>query len=220
MKDVTGAVEFILDVYPRIAQSLADPAGRIAPGDLVLIGGLARSGKSTVAAVLSRLLWANGLTPTLIALDSWIKEPSERGAGVMGRFDLHKARSVLGPWLDGGSAQIRVPIYERRTRTLLPGSSLMLHENAVVVCEGVPALNMELETTRRVHRLYVESDERERRTRVVVDLLDRGAERSEAERIYCDRQADETPVIERCRVLADHAVCLDGLLSSHPVEVA
>ena len=47
------AVDFILDVWPRIEQQAADVANKLRPGDLVLIAGLARSGKSSFASTLA-----------------------------------------------------------------------------------------------------------------------------------------------------------------------
>ena len=74
---------------------------KIAPGDMVLIGGLARVGKSSFAQVLAWELRLNGKRAVVISLDRWIRDFERRGPGVIERFDLDLAEETLRSWLAG-----------------------------------------------------------------------------------------------------------------------
>jgi uridine kinase len=70
-----------------------------------------------------------------------------------------------------------------------------------------------------VLRLFVESDEAERRRRVVSDLIARGATSVDACRIYDQRRRDENPSIDEARLSADLILSLDPVFT-RPLEAA
>jgi len=190
---------------------------RIAPaigrGDLILIGGLARLGKSTLASAIAETISAFDLSAIVVSLDSWILPANERVMpGVENRFDIQSALSTLAPWL-GPRLPLRckLPEYDRQMRTRrLEAVDLDLAADAVLILEGVPALLLPISTERAVHRIYVQGDEAGRRDRVISDLLARGIQSRElAERIYQERQIDETPHIEGSAIRADYFLRLD-----------
>ena len=57
-------------------------------GDIVLIGGFSRSGKTTFAEHLRLAFVRRGLNTWNIPLDSWLKDVDVRTPSVMGRYDL------------------------------------------------------------------------------------------------------------------------------------
>lgn len=182
----------------------------IGRGDLVLIGGLAKLGKSPLAVALAAELERKGFDATVVSLDRWILSSSERmKPGVENRFDLQNVLMTLSPWLKQGRAlAVTTPDYDRITRTRrLNGASLTLDVDAVLILEGVPALLLPIETRRKVYRIYVTGDETVRRDRVIDDLLARGIEsRAAAEGIYRERQSDEAPRIKEGAANADYIV--------------
>lgn len=192
MADIGAAVSLILDDYPRYAGIVAPLAESVAAGELVLVGGLARSGKSRLTATLRAVLRQRGVQAISLSLDRWIRPEAERGPGVLGRFDLDAMRAALGPWLEGGSADIALPHYDRITRKVKAGDTIHIAQDAVVILDGVPALLLPAITARRTRRVFVGADERDRHVRVVTDLVARGLSTpDEAERVYQSRQADE-----------------------------
>ena len=202
--DVSAAAELITATYPRLAAALAPRLEALPPGALVLVGGPARSGKSTIAAVIRRELRRRGCSCERLALDRWIRPPAERGEGVLGRFDLAETQERLAPWLAGGAARFNAPEYDRDTRARKFGPAVRLAPDAVLVLEGVPALLAEWPTDRPVMRIHVEADAEVRRRRVVEDLLTRGlADAEEASRVHRERERDEVAPVQAAAARAD-----------------
>ena len=220
--DFAGAVHLILDVHPRLVAALAPILQRVAAGDVVLIGGLAKAGKSTFARALAAELRAQGQTAAVISLDRWIRAIGERGCGVLGRFDLALALETLMPWLEQtGSLRVQLPIYDRKARRRAEHhDDFALAADAVLILEGVPALAMSLAGTRRAHRIHVEADETGRRSRVLADLIWRGSNPAEADATYAQRMRDETVVVEAARLSAHDVVKLDAILGAMNSEQA
>jgi histidinol-phosphate phosphatase family protein len=212
--DFPAAVRFILDVHPHLVHALTPVLQRIGDGEVVLIGGLAKIGKSTLARAMAAELRAHGLSASIISLDRWIRPVGERGCGVLERFDLASAAEALAPWLEQtGTARLRLPIYDRMTRQRREvHDELDIAADAVLILEGVPALTMALPGSRRVHRIHVEGTEAARRLRVLCDLMVRGSDAVGAEAIYAERMGDETPVVAAARDRAQHILGLDAVL--------
>lgn len=209
--DIAGAAHLITVLLPRLssrAQALLDA---VKPGDLVVIGGFARSGKSTSAAWLAAALRERAIGATRVALDRWILPPDQRGFGVMGRFDVHSALDTLRPWLSGNALDAQTPTYDRYRRCAGPTSPLRANANDVVIVEGVPALALDWTATqRRVHCVYVDADESARAVRLKADLILRKALDAQTfEQIYAARADDENAFIQTTRIKASHILTLD-----------
>lgn len=195
--DIAAAAALIREDYPRYAAIVSPLAARVRPGDLVLMGGLVRSGKSSLAAALRTELRQRGVPAVSLSLDRWIRPESKRLPGVLGRFDLDAMQAALAPWLAGGAAAPVVPHYDRLTRTSGTADQVHLAPETVLLLEGVPALLLQSMTGRPVHTVRVIANEAARHARVVSDLVARGlASPAEAERIYQMRQADEASLVD------------------------
>jgi histidinol-phosphate phosphatase family protein len=220
MCDFTGAVHLILDVHPRLVAASAPILQRVAAGDVVLIGGLAKAGKSTFARAMAAELRAQGRTAAVISLDRWIRPLGERGCGVLGRFDLALALETLTPWLEQTeSLRAQLPVYDRKARRRAEHhDEIALPADAIVIIEGVPALAMSVPGTRRVHRIHVEAEESGRRSRVLADLIRRGSTPADADAIYAQRMGDETVAVEAARISAHDVVKLDAILGAVNAE--
>lgn len=214
--DVPAAVAFILETYPALRERLAPVAGRIGAGDLVLVGGLARQGKSTAAHALVWSLREAGHDAVHLDLDRFLKSAAERGdADVLGRYDLAAALSLIAPWLAARTAvELDLPWYDRRARTQHRAvERLTLGPDTILVLEGVPALSIAVRSVRTVLRLWVEGDEGARRERLLRDLADRGSSAAEADATYESRRQDEDRIVRASRGAADATIVLDDLLS-------
>jgi histidinol-phosphate phosphatase family protein len=211
-QDLPTAVSFIVNVHPRIADMLAPLRHGLSAGDIVLVGGLARQGKSTTASVLKCELVRAGLAAEVLSLDRFIRNKEARLPGVLGRFDLNEARTFLRPWLSQHSGlTASLPIYDRiRRQRSRQTSPFRIDPNAVLIIEGVPALLLGLDTDRRIVKLFMEGTEPARRKRVLQDISSRDTSQSEAERTYQSRCRDETPVISG-KSPADFVLSLDEI---------
>jgi D,D-heptose 1,7-bisphosphate phosphatase len=209
--DFVAAVAFILDDYPRLARlakPILDGAG---PGDVMLVGGLAKVGKSTFAQVLASEYRATGKAAVVITLDRWIRDLDRRGPGVLERFDLDLALNALLPWFTGHAAvDMELPRYDRISRRRADErDALHLAPDVLLIVEGVPALTMSPPGQRRTHRVFVEGAEERRRQRVIADLIWRGGDERQAAATYIERLRDETPIVAASRANADAIVNCD-----------
>lgn len=213
--DIAAAVSFILDVHPLLVETVAPLLVSIEAGDLILVGGQARAGKSTFAATLAHELRRSGRPAEVVGLDRWIRADGERGDGVQGRYDLAAAAAALAPWLAGGALMAPAPFYDRFRRMSHVGDRVAASAGAILIVEGVPALLPFLPTTsRKIWRISVGSDETGRRVRVASDLVARRLASPEAARALVDaRVRDEGSVVAAAP--ADISVDLDACFADH-----
>src|SRR5262249_18070572 len=107
-----------------------------------------------------------------------------------------------------------VPVCDRGARRRPGGGRVERGADEILVLEGVAARGLHLQTRRRVLRLFTETDEAERRQRVIADLIARGATPFEARSFYEQRRQDENPLIDEARVSADLTLSLDPIFTN------
>ncbi|GJD69993.1 UTP--glucose-1-phosphate uridylyltransferase [Methylobacterium gnaphalii] len=108
--DVAAATRFILDVYPSLCIVLEPLVRKIRPGDLVMIGGCAKLGKTTIATVLSWFLNEKQYSNRVLELDCFIRSATSRdGGSVFSRYELELAIELISPWLSNGESIAIIP---------------------------------------------------------------------------------------------------------------
>jgi len=210
VSDLEAAIAWILDGHPQISRQTAPIAVAALDSRVVLIGGLARSGKSFVAQVLKESVQAFGRTAHVLSLDSWLKPQGERaeGKGVMARFDVDRLATTISPLV--GSARfhsIEVPIYDRGRRSMYDRSAqVAIGPDDLIIVEGVPALaHSDLVRLADV-RVHVEMPEPERIGRLRADYRWRGESDAAVDALIASRAADESEPIQNARANADFTV--------------
>ena len=193
------AVSYILECYPRMLRHCATLAENVRQGALVLIGGQARTGKSTFASVLRDAIAARGLRCVVLSADRWLKSAGERGRGVLERFDMPQLQAlVAGLCETSRPPALSLPAYHKLRRERIDAvESVSLRSSDVVVLEGIVALAVRTPSATEVHRFHVEIEEDERQRRVLREYRLRGLPDAEALQIYLERREDEFPVVER-----------------------
>lgn len=210
--DLHAAVDFILNVHPRLLVAVRPVAANIGAGSLVFIGGHARSGKSTVASALAEALGERGLRCQIIGTDRWILSADQRGEGVAGRHDMHELKSLITR-LASRSVEMdeMLPWYAKGWREQTPAvQSLRITPDDVVIVEGVVALALSANVTSST-RIMVTCNEPMRRQRLLREYSLRG-EGDQAEAIYATRMQDEWPWVEASAVGAIRLQICDLLL--------
>jgi len=195
--DLKSAVSFILDQYPRLSALCDDLAGESSAGELVFIGGLPRSGKTTLASALKLALEAKGRSVVVLGLDRWLRNAGERTAGVLGRYDMPELITLARMLLDRRQPlDLHLPFYGRMSRTQIAGAErVAVGPGDVVVLEGTIALCLREQLGVSSIGYLVETDEQLRRERLLREYRLRGFSLAEAEAIYRSRQANEVPVM-------------------------
>ena len=210
--DLADAVGWILNGHRDLTLRLAPIAVNASRGTrLVLVGGLARAGKSYAAQVLKELLHVLGVYAHVVSLDGWLKPKPERieGSGVRERFDLAAASAAIQAAICSISRVVLVePLYDRFSRNA--GTQLIEHSvgpSDVLIVEGVPALLMDdLLGLPDVMRVYIDVPHDTREERLKQDYAWRGTSAEEQLETLARRELDETPVVEQSRMIADFVV--------------
>jgi histidinol-phosphate phosphatase family protein len=210
--DIADAVDWILNGHAELSRRLAPIAVEASHRcRLLLIGGLARAGKSYAAQVLKELLHTLGRKAHVISLDGWLKSKSERseGSGVRERYELAAASAAIAEVVGANSrVMLYEPLYERLDRST---DSLRIEHSVgpsdILIVEGVPALLMDdLLGLFGVTKVYVEVARDTRDMRLNQDYTWRGILSEEQFAVMASRQLDEVLTVEQSRMLADFIV--------------
>lgn len=219
--DFAAAVDFILETAPRLTR-LVDPLlGLMQAGEDWFVGGQARSGKSTLAAVLARELRRRGQTVRVVHLDRWILPEGERSAGVIGRYDLPALEATFDQ--AGGRARgevdLSLPAYSRRQRQRLASSwTASLAPGAIVIWEGTIALELAARRGQLDRTLHLETDATARRRRFAHYDQRRGIPAAASAAAWASREEDEHPLLANLGRRASHVISLDEVLGMSGTE--
>jgi len=208
--DLPAAVSWILDGHPAMVHRLAPVAAAALQARLVVMGGLARTGKSSAAQVLREILADLGRTAHVFPLDSWLKPAAERteGTGVAARYDLDAMLDAVTPLLRLQTrASLDLPVYDRGRRAAYRKSvQLSIDPGDLIVVEGVPALLVDPLAQAAGVRVHVEMPEAERVARLRSDYRWRGETDAAVDALLTSRAKDETAPVQEARARADFIV--------------
>jgi len=210
--DLPDAIDWILNGHTDMARKMAKIAeAACCDVRVVLIGGLARAGKSFAAQVLKELLHGLGRRAHVVSLDGWLKPKHLRseGSGVCDRYDLSAASELIAAVASSRSREVLLePIYDRNTRNA--GALTIEHSvgpDDILIIEGVPALLMdELNSLPEEIKVYMDSKPTVRTGRLIKDYACRGLTSEEHEALLASRELDETPLIKQSSGIADFIV--------------
>jgi histidinol-phosphate phosphatase family protein len=207
--DLGEAVSWILSGHSLLTHQLLPIAIRAFEDcRTILIGGLARAGKSFAAQVLKELMLSQGRSAHVISLDGWLKPRSKRseGTGVTERYDLQKISEVLGAvGMAKSRRTISEPLYDRATG--ISGDLIVRHSigpSDILIIEGVPALlAKELLNLPKTLKVYVDIDSAVRAQRLGKDYSWRGLDSLGLANVLTSRERDEVPDVVASSSSAD-----------------
>lgn len=197
--NLAEAVSYILDVYPQLYRYCSELAANIDEGAIVLVGGHARSGKSTFTSVLRDSLQARGRRALILSTDRWLKNEGDREPGVLGRFDMAALQSLVDGMrkTDRSCRVLTLSGYHKLRREKVESvETVALSGSEVVLIEGVVSLALNVADDIDCHRIHIEINEEERKRRILDEYRRRGLKESDALRLYRSRLNDEFPVVE------------------------
>jgi histidinol-phosphate phosphatase family protein len=211
-RDLPDAVEWILNGHIEMTRKMYPVAMTACNGKrLVLIGGLARAGKSFAAQVLKELLQVLGRTAHVVSLDGWLKPKHLRheGVGVCNRYDLQRAIRDIMTALESRS---RVPLLEQihdrsnQSKNSLSVTHSIGPEDTLIV-EGVPALLLdELKSFHSAISVFIDVSLSAQADRLAKDYSWRKDSGNDISNKLYKRGIDETPLILKTRNFADFIV--------------
>jgi histidinol-phosphate phosphatase family protein len=198
------AADLIMRRWPMLRSRAVELVKNVEPGAIILVGGLARSGKSTWAASLAAALKAHGRPSVVIPLDSWLQSEDDRsGSAVLDRYTLAAVRSFLADARLVPGIKL-IPRYDRVERcSVSNGVEIDANEGAIFIVEGVPALADEELRGMAAMRIYVERPEHDRAQEMAENYRWRGWDEPRISALMAERNAEEVPFIENTKVFAE-----------------
>lgn len=171
-------------------------AKTIHAGEIILIGGFSKSGKTTFGSMLASSLKNAQKNHCVLSLDSWLRDKDDRSSGVMGRYDLSVVINLIKDLKQKKKKiTLEIPEYDKlKQKKIYKGCVVDIFPNDILIIEGVLALTLS-DVAPNAKRYYIEIEESLRKLRVINEYLSRGKSREEADSIYLNRQTDEIPVI-------------------------
>lgn len=147
----------------KIARIADDIAAR--PGvRMVLIAGPSSSGKTTTCKRLSVQLLTNGIKPVAISLDDYFVDREQTPRDEQGDYDFEHLHALnidlLNQQMNAlfNGEEVELPRYNfQEGRSEMSGRHLRLHDDEVLVVEGIHALNPELMShvpQSQIYRVY------------------------------------------------------------------
>ena len=134
---------------------------------LVLIAGPSSSGKTTTCKRLSIQLVTNGIKPIGISLDDYFLDREKTPLDEKGDFDFEHLHALNLPLFNEQlnalfqGEEVELPRYDFPTgKSVKSGKKLKLHDDEVLVVEGIHALNPELTAqvpNEQIFRVYASS---------------------------------------------------------------
>ena len=202
LPNLAVAVEFILKTHPELLKQCKEWVLPVMSGDVIVIGGLSRSGKSIFASALKEALMERGITTHTLALDGWLRPQDEREPGVLGRYDVQAILALFKTCVNRHEPMtLAVPIYDKKARAAQAiKQSLTIGVQDVIIIEGVVAAALAPAVQGPgVHTWFVEIDELVRKERVLREYALRAKTLDEAVSIYKKRLLDENPIVLESR---------------------
>jgi histidinol-phosphate phosphatase family protein len=207
---LADAANSIIDLWPVIERRVQSLAARIGPGEVVAIGGTARSGKSSWASALAAILRRRGFGVAVIGLDGWLRDEDQRGpAGtVVKRYDMDAIQQFVSCIPRG--QKVSIPLNESQGSKHSISYELTIGDRDVVILEGAVALMLEGIERHATHRIFLERSERTR-----YDLMRGGdheqcnSEPGEFVQLYGQCLVDEMPLVVASRAHA--TMCLEAV---------
>ena len=207
--DLSSAINWILHGYAGAVSKLVPILLRASNSRIILIGGASRSGKTSIANVLSELLGLVGKRAHVVPLDGWLKVAEERqeGAGVLDRYQLHdviKQMEKLAARTE--RVDIKYMQYDRKLKQAKGFKKISIGPSDIIILEGVPALlDMRILELSNLN-IHVDVDDDLRMNRLQEEYLWREERQEDFFKKIMSREVDEVSLIKSVAHKADYQI--------------
>ncbi|MBI4858031.1 MAG: HAD-IIIA family hydrolase [Acetobacterium woodii] len=170
----------------------------------IAVGGLARSGKSTLINYIQQKLKKNNISSTSIALDHWILPLEKRNLAmtVKDRYQYDQISNDISNLLD--KEEILIFPYEPLTRSISSNKILITVKDVkVIFFDGVIALDHPYLNSISAMRMYIEIDEEMREKRFTDFYKTKKIADKEIQILYKKRMQDESELVKESKNKAD-----------------
>lgn len=174
--------------------------------NIILIGGLSRSGKSFVANEVSNLLNEKGYKSIIVKLDWWLigVDKRETDSTVLSRYDIGEIENSIIQLMQG--KPIYHPLYDpiKRKRIKDQCDESVQIENGIIIIDGVVALAIPNLLKMAYLKIYVDISNELRMKRLSEFYLEyKNITKNEFEELLNRREKEEVPYIKKTKKNAD-----------------
>jgi len=210
--NLADAVDWILHGHAIAMAKLMPIALKSTNCRTILVGGVSRSGKSTVASVLVEIFNLLGKRAHILPLDSWLKASEKRheGVGVLGRYMLDEVIDVAKKVASSSQRfSLNYTLYDRKLKQAQSQKTVSIGPSDIVIFEGVPALldSHLLETANL--KIYVDIGDDTRMSRLKDEYSWRGENVESFMKKIMSREKDEVSPIKDSANKADYQINLE-----------
>jgi len=212
--DLLEAVQFIVHGYNNLINNVKThlPARFLKGKDnlIVVIGGLSRSGKSTLSAVVRKYLEQVGRQVKTLELDNWLLSQDQRtpSMDVRDRYQYEIIENDIKALLNG--KRINLNRYDPKTREIKKNADgIFLTPGDVLLIDGVVALDHEYIRKTADVSFFTHVPEELRKKRFYDFYCYKSMTEKEIDTLYQNRIPDEVIVIERSKEHANHIIDMD-----------
>jgi len=203
--DLGEAVDFLHQAYPPLLSKMNELlTSEVLENRVIAIGGLSRSGKTTLAGVLAAALRRQDIRARRLNLDDCLLGLSARdpGTGVRERYQYARIRDAMKRLLRGETIEFEP--YDPLTRESTGVTeSLTLRGGEFLIVDGVVSLDVRDIRDASSLLLYAEVAEPVRRERLESFYEEKGLSGREIHVLYEARRVDEEPVVRASQKFAD-----------------
>jgi uridine kinase len=192
------------DLYKQIAESHKHKAAthRYQKVYLLLIGGTSRSGKTTLANLISGQLNSQNIKNLIVSLDSWLIGIDKRkeNSVVVERYETEAIINAVDHILNGHV--IYPPIYNPITRKRISeaGNESLRIDSGVAIIDGVITLAIPELLDRADMSIFVDVEDKLREERLRDFYIKfKGFSPNEATLIINDREKEEIPYVNETK---------------------
>lgn len=173
MNNLEDATNWILNEEIKLIQKISEILPVLVKCNLILIGGLARSGKSTLAKTIENEIKKQNLNCHSISMDGWLLDNDERNESTLitKKYSIDKLINLIN---SKKNEVFEIPIYCRKNKKIKFIKKVLINEEDILIIEGVPALCFKELLNISNYNIYIEIDEQNRYDRFFNDYISRG----------------------------------------------
>lgn len=213
-ENLLEASQFIVNGFEKLRMIVKEAMlYKILEGDttpIIAVGGLSRSGKSTLSSVIRILIEQTGKKVKTLKLDNWLIPNNQRDQtmNVRDRYRYKSMENDIEDLLSG--KPIIINRYDPQTRGITKNvDEILLNNEEVLLIEGVVALDNEYIREKANLRIYTQVSEELRIKRFNDFYRYKNLSKGEIDILYNARIENEVNIIELTKVYADNIVNMD-----------
>ncbi len=199
MDDLYNASQFIIRYQNLETKIFNLVKKRLHLEKIIIIGGLSRSGKSTLASIIQKKLEKDNIKSHIISLDSWLKKKSDRieGSGVLERYKTEKIKNFISEISLDDFFEINIPDFCFYSKKSTASKKILIKKNDKIIIEGIPALLFNDLLKLSNLKFYVDIEKGLRHNRIRTEYKSRLYKLEKIDSIIQSRKIDEDVIIKQ-----------------------